>query len=243
MMAQPSTSPAAIGLIVLANFTDGARLRAFSHLALGRLVLRGTPGLSFAKVLGSGRDAGFQPRPSWTHQGLFCGFESEAAADAFLVGRSPILSGYRAYAHEMFSAKLRAYSSRGRWSGVEPLAITRSTPAGSIASLTRASIKPAKARAFWRHALPAETALHAAGGCLLAVGLGELPLVRQATFSIWESEAAMASYARSGAHLEAIRDAHSRGYFSESLFARFEPCDMTGSWAGRRWADGQKLAP
>jgi spheroidene monooxygenase len=67
-------------------------------------------------------------------------------------------------------------------------------------------------------------------GCRLAVGLGEAPLLRQATFSLWDSTAAMDAYARSGAHLEAIRHAYRDHYFTESMFVRFAVTARGGRW-------------
>ena len=81
---------------------------------------------------------------------------------------------------------------------------------------------------------PAQASLEAAPGCLLAVGLGEAPLLRQATFSIWDSVQAMEAYARSGAHLDAIRAAHRGGFFSESMFVRFVPVARAGALEGAR---------
>ena len=78
----------------------------------------------------------------------------------------------------------------------------------------------------------AQASLEAAPGCILAVGLGEAPLLRQATFSIWTSVQAMEAYARSGAHLDAIRAAHRGGFFSESAFVRFVPVAVQGRWKG-----------
>jgi spheroidene monooxygenase len=224
-----------IGIILLANLNETARLRGFGHHAFGRLALAGTKGLTFAKVLGSGENAGFQTKPSLTHQGLFCAFATEADADAFLAGTNPLLQSFRHNARDLVTAKLRAYASRGRWSGCEPLTVTAQRPTGPIASLTRASIKPTKALAFWRHAPPSEASLRSIEGCLLSAGVGELPLIRQATFTVWETEAAMERYARSGAHMTAIREAYANGYFSESLFARFVPISITGTWAGTTW--------
>jgi hypothetical protein len=45
----------------------------------------------------------------------------------------------------------------------------------------------------------------------------------------------MDAYARSGAHQEAIKAAQQRGYFSESMFARFQPLTMRGVWRGTRY--------
>ena len=82
----------------------------------------------------------------------------------------------------------------------------------------------------------AERALGTAQGVLLAVGIGEAPLLRQATFTIWESVAAMDRYARSGAHREAIEAARNGGFFSESMFVRFVAYGAQGSWKGRTLA-------
>jgi hypothetical protein len=224
-----------VGVVVLANLAHNARARGFAHLAFGRATLLGVDGLRFSKILGSGRDGGFLAQPSFTHQGLFCTFEDDASADAFLSSDNAILRGYRDHARELLTARLRAYSSRGTWSGRQPLTVTATRPDGPIASLTRASIRPGKAIEFWRHAPPSQSALRAVDGCLVSAGLGEIPLLRQATFTIWESQTAMETYARSGAHLAAIQDAHARRFFSESLFARFVPSQMRGTWAGRTW--------
>jgi hypothetical protein len=183
-------------------------------MVLGPRAHRGTPGLRLAKVLGSGHEGGFGLRPSASRQGLFLVFDGEAAADAFLAhGRAA--QAYRAHAREFCTVKLRAFASRGHWDGRD-IAVSAAAPAsGTVAALTRASIRPLQAAKFWRLAPPAEASLAAMPGCRLAVGLGEAPLLRQATFSLWDDQAAMDSYARSGAHLQAIRAARRGNYLGE----------------------------
>jgi hypothetical protein len=51
----------------------------------------------------------------------------------------------------------------------------------------------------------------------------------------------MDRYARSGAHLEAIRAAHQGQYFSESMFVRFVPYAPRGAWKG--FAPGAGAVP
>jgi heme-degrading monooxygenase HmoA len=109
--------------------------------------------------------------------------------------------------------------------------------AGPIATLTRASIRPRTATQFWKLAPSTQAGLEQAPGCRLAVGLGEAPLVRQATFSLWESADAMERYARAGPHLAAVQAAHQQQFFSESMFARFHPYAAEGVWKGRRYPD------
>lgn len=223
-----------VAVMVLIDVAGHARLWGFWYFLFCRLQLARTPGLTFAKVMGSGHEGGFQLQPSASHQGLFCVFREESDADEFL-HTSPVLARYRQHARELLAVKLKAYSARGAWSGANPLALDAAPPqpGETIAALTRASIRPAVALRFWRRAPAAEESLRRARGCLLAMGIGEAPLLRQATFSIWENVAAMDAYARAGAHAEAIRAAAKERYFSESLFARFVPIEAVGVWKGQ----------
>ena len=223
-----------VAVLLLCNVRPAARLWAWSRLVLGAWPLRAVPGLGFVKVLGSGADGGFGLAPSGTHGGLFLVFDDEAAATAF-VERSPVMAGSRARARDLCVAVLRACASKGSWAGaaMQPTAPVPAPDDGPVAALTRASIRPRHALSFWRLSPPAEAALAAAPGCLLAAGLGEAPVLRQATFSLWSSAAAMDRYARSGAHQDAIRAAYGGGYFSESMFVRFVPLSIRGRWQGR----------
>lgn len=223
-----------VAVLLLADIASGARLWGYSRFVIGRFGLRSVPGLRFFKVLGSGYEGGFDLSVSASRQGLFALFESEQSAADFL-NNSAQCAAYREHAREFFSVKLKAYSCRGTWAGrALPLAAAQA-PEGPVAVLTRASIRPSKALAFWKKAPLAERSLEAAQGCLLAAGVGEAPIFRQATFSIWTSESAMEAYARQGAHLEAIKAAHQGGYFSESMFVRFVPEDAQGVYKGVRY--------
>ena len=65
------------------------------------------------------------------------------------------------------------------------------------------------------------------------MGLGEAPLVRQCTFSLWQDTAAMLQYAHQGAHQVASAAAYKHQFFSESLFVRMQVLQMAGVWQGR----------
>ena len=220
-----------VAVVVLVDFARAHRWWAWSRLVMQTWPLRAASGLRFAKVLGSGREGGFGVRPSGTHQGLFLGFDNEASAQHF-VQSNPLMDAYRQRAHAMAVLALRASSSRGTWSGHTMQATVDAPAHGPVAVLTRASIKAGKARAFWRLSPAAEASLALAPGCTLAMGLGEAPLLRQATFSLWQSTAAMEAYAGSGAHLRAIRAAYGGGHFRESMFVRLAPLWGQGQWQG-----------
>ncbi|WP_240731702.1 hypothetical protein [Hymenobacter radiodurans] len=100
--------------------------------------------------------------------------------------------------------------------------------------LTRASIRWWKTPRFWKYVAPTSAAIAGAQGVLAAVGLGELPVVRQATFSVWESAQAMQQYAyRDEKHKEVIRLTRQEKWYGEELFARFRVLSSEGTWGGK----------
>lgn len=219
-------------VVLLVQLRPGSRAWGWSRVVRGGAGLSGEPGLRFAKALGSGHEGGFGLRPSLSRQGLIAVFDGERAADAF-VCRSALMADYRQHSLEHLTLKLRATSSRGAWSG-QQIAVTRDAPApGPVAALTRASIRPSRAWPFWSRSPAAERELASAAGCRLAVGLGEAPVLRQATFSLWDDQAAMDRYARGGAHLAAIKASAAGDFFSESMFVRFVALSVQGRWHGR----------
>jgi spheroidene monooxygenase len=206
-----------------------------ARLVLGPAALGRPPGLRFAKVLGSGRDGGFGLAPGLRYQGLLAFFADGDSAEAFARGSSAV-SARQAHADRWLLGVLRVTSARGSWDGhtlqAAPDLAPESPASGPLAVLTRASILPRQALRFWRHSPGSERALARAEGCRLAIGLGEAPVLRQATVSVWDSVAAMRAYAAGGAHGHAARQAWSEGWFSEWLFARFEPLWLEGTWEG-----------
>ena len=222
-----------VAVFLLADIDPAHRLWGYARFVVQRFFMQSVAGLVFFKVMGSGFEGGFGLRPSGSRQALFCLFADEAAADRFL--SSGIARSYASRSREFCTAKLRAYSCKGTWAG-RAIQVTASAPvSGPIATLTRASIKPLSARRFWHMQPASEISLKQASGCLLATGVGEAPFFRQATFSLWTDAAAMNSYARTGAHLAAIQAANAGGFFSESMFARFVPIGLSGSWRGQRY--------
>jgi len=254
---------ACVVVALLVDFLKPHRGWGWMRLVAGPAAYKGVPGLLGAKVMGSGHGGGFTLRPSATHQGLVCRFDSADTALDFL--HSEAVQAYRERARECWAGLMTVHAARGEWdqqpwglsdarsaslgeawqqrlaaqgqgggSGeVTPEAMTDTASPMPLAVLTRASIHPAKATAFWRHAPAAQASLDAAEGCQLAMGLGEAPLVRQCTFSLWRDEAAMSAYAREGAHQLASTAAWRQKFFSESLFVRMRVLRMAGQWQGR----------
>jgi len=246
MVNQDPVSMAVSGVVVvlLVDYLRAHQAWGWMRLVQGASAFKDTPGLLFTKVMGSGHEGGFVLRPSATHQGLICLFDTAEHADAFMQG--PQVNAYAERAKSLFVTSLAITSSRGSWDG-RTWGVTSDqslgkykdmdTSASGMAALTRASIRPAKAVSFWRYAPAAQDDLKQAPGCQLAVGLGEAPLVRQCTFSVWTNAPAMMDYAHTGAHQQAIQAAYKNDFFSESMFVRMRVLRRTGHWKGVMSAD------
>ena len=140
---------------------------------------------------------------------------------------------YRARAAEDWSVCLVPTTARGAWSGVAPFTPVDVTGQGPLAALTRATLRPRIARRFWGRVPDISDVIGNDPNVLFKIGIGEVPWLRQVTFSIWPDRAAMDAFARRGPHAAAIRAVREEGWFREELYARFAVHSDHGSWQGR----------
>lgn len=93
---------------------------------------------------------------------------------------------------------------------------------GKIAVLTRATIRLKKLHYFWENVAPIAAQMVAAEGFITSFGVGEIPWIKQATFSIWESKALMKKFAyRMPEHKAVIQKTRKQDWYSEDMFTRF----------------------
>lgn len=206
------------------------RLWAFSQMGLARHEMARTLGIGFWKLCGTGTGEGFTPGPNWSVYAILATWPDEATA--LRATQEGVFARYRAHAVEDWTVLLRTTAARGHWSGQTPFEIGESTGAGPIAALTRATIKPGIARRFWRRVPDISARIGRDPTVMFKIGIGEVPLLHQVTFSIWPDVAAMNAFARTGPHAEAIRAVRENGWFAEELYARFTLLSDHGSWEG-----------
>jgi quinol monooxygenase YgiN len=195
--------------------------RAVARMASQRRAVRHTPGVRFAKLLGTGNGRTFTVRDGdplrWA---LLVTWTDEGSAERF--EDSPVVQAWERDALCGLRLDLRPVASRGRWSGREPFgAPTPVRTSGPVAALTRARLRPAHALGFWRAVPPVSADLADRAGLRAALGIGEAPLGLQGTFSVWESAAALVDFARSPAHAAVVARTEPERWYAEELFARF----------------------
>ena len=213
----------------------GAVPRALARMGLDRARVRRTPGLRFAKLLGTGDGRTFTVRDAdplrW---GLLATWADAEAARRFAAD-SAVTRAWRSIADETFRIDLRPTASRGSCSGREPFGDPApSRGDGPVAAITRARLRPTRAATFWRAVPPVSLDLHTHTGLRAAIGIGEAPVGLQGTFSLWDDAAALRHFAhRSAAHVDVVRRTAEVDWYAEELFARFAVVGAEGTWDGR----------
>ncbi|MFM8908695.1 MAG: spheroidene monooxygenase, partial [Actinomycetota bacterium] len=89
-------------------------------------------------------------------------------------------------------------------------------------------------RTFARAARVVDDELHRSDGLLAVIGIGEAPILRLGTFSLWRNVGAMSDFAhRQPEHEQVVRRTRSERWYGEEMFARFTPYWSAGTWDGR----------
>lgn len=220
----------------LTRYPPGRAGWAASRMAVDRPALARTAGLRFWKLLGTGRGSAMSLGGDPRRWAMFAVWQDDAALDRFLA-RSPVPGRWRAAGQESWSVRLRYAGGHGRWSGHDLFAGQRPAavpPGQPVAVLTRAAIRAARLARFYRAVPAVDRALAGADGCLRAVGMGEWPVARQATFSVWQDSAAICAFAyAAGPHRLVMARTRAERWYAEECFARFVPYASTGSWDGQ----------
>ncbi|MDT3445290.1 MULTISPECIES: hypothetical protein [unclassified Pseudofrankia] len=218
---------------------------ALVRMALDRARLRRVPGLTFARLVGTGTPGAFGPLDAEPRRwGLVAAWDSQRAAEAFTTSAVP--RSWARAAEEHLHLRLQPVAARGRWSGREPFGrpapgrrAAEDAPPGPVAVLTRARLTPRRAVTFWRAVPPVAADLAAlaadpTAGPRLAIGIGEAPIGLQGTFSVWPDLAAVRAFAYGRpAHAAVVRRTPEIGWYAEELFARFAVLAAHGTLDGR----------
>lgn len=193
---------------------------AFLQMAIGRRTARKIPGVSFAKLMGTGTGKTFTPSDADLKQWavLF------VASDLEVIDKSPSISRWKKRSTNVDRYLLNPVSSHGEWSKVKPFEIsTAHRTGGPVVAITRARLKTSQAIRFWNSIPPVVQDLHKAPGLIFSIGIGEAPIGLQGTFSLWESESALRDFAyKNSPHRVAIENTAKFNWYSEELFARFD---------------------
>ena len=193
---------------------------AILFMAIHKFALKRLPGVSFVKLLGTGKGESFTPKDADPYRwGALVTIQKDNLDN---LDKSKVTRGWQRIAKKEYRAILKPISVHGLWSGKQPFEVEKFDWNGKIAAITRARIVWRKNLVFWRAVPPVTISLHQSPGLINAIGIGEAPIGLQGTFSLWESAAQLRDFAYQGqAHTQAIKATEENKWYSEELFSRF----------------------
>lgn len=202
----------------------------FLSMAIFRFPLWLRNDITFWKLMGCGRNGSFDKTPDWRQWALL-----EVLPDRSTPVSGFLNSWWHFFGCEKWELWLQPIEGHGLWDGKEVFgSLPKQTDyAGQIAVLTRATIRISQLSRFWQHVDAVAQRMSTAKGFITSVGIGEVPWIKQATFSIWDSKEDMRSFAyRLQEHADVVRKTKQEKWYSEELFVRFQIIDSKGSLRG-----------
>jgi hypothetical protein len=207
----------------------------FLSMALFRLPLLLNRNISFHKLLGCGKNGSFSIAPDWRQWALLVCLKNDIniedrnannlrSLSSKLIG-SFIMDWWNFFKVDKKMFFLHPIEGHGKWDGKDAFgSLPRKTSyEGEIGVLTRASIRGSKAVDFWKHVEAVATEMKNAPGFRYSIGIGEVPWIKQATFSIWQSKENMMQFSYNMPHhKEVIQKTRKDDWYSEDMFVRFK---------------------
>lgn len=217
---------------------------AFIAMAIHRLPLWMNKKIGFYKLMGSGKNGTFDKVPDlkqWAILTVQPGIPGDKDA-ADIAGLNKALLGnfiagwFSFFRCETCSFLLEPIEGHGLWDGKKVFGDlpAKSAYEGPLAILTRATIHLNKLKYFWQNVAPVASQMATAKGFLFSAGVGEIPWIKQATFSIWQSREDMKAFAYGmKEHAEVIQKTRKEKWYSEDMFTRFRIITVCGTIKGK----------
>jgi hypothetical protein len=206
----------------------------FTQMQRGQNRIKGIKGLRLGLLFGTGAGEGFSLKPDFSTYAFFGVWENTKFASSFFYKNS-YFEELKNKSSSYFTCYMKYIKGHGKWYGKNPFVESIDyKPDCKIAVITRATVRWSKALDFWRHVPKASQSISEAKGVLFNKGIGEWPLIQQATFSVWENEKAMYEFAykQKTIHEEIVRLTKTRNWYKEDLFSRYHLLALDGNWPG-----------
>ncbi len=239
----PQSSPIAVLSIV--RYPIWAIPFAIFSMAIFRLPLWLSKQISFYKLMGSGRNGTFDKTPDWRQWAVLAVLdgglrmadggqkqdskmqESQIISPPSTIHYLPsfLLKYWKFFRCTVTTYLLEPIEGHGLWDGKKVFGeLPKQTDyEGKIAILTRATIRLSKLKNFWANVDGVAQRMTGAEGFVISYGIGEIPFIKQATFSIWDSKLQMKNFAyKMREHADVIQKTHKENWYSEEMFVRFK---------------------
>jgi hypothetical protein len=213
---------------------------AFISMGLFKIPFFFNKKVQFHKLMGTGRNGTFDIIPDvkqWAfltcqHDDTNQFISNQYLEDLFGVF---IMKWLKIFSVDFYVLLLEPINGHGLWDKKAVFGTNNinEDPKGQIATLTRATIRLSKLPHFWKNVPAVSSKMKEANGLVFSIGIGEIPWIKQATFSIWESLDDMKQFAyKMKEHNEVIKRTRTEKWYAEEMFFRFKIIDNFGTING-----------
>jgi hypothetical protein len=218
-------------LLTIVRYPKKTAWAGFLSMAYFRLPLFFNKNVSFYKLLGCGKNGTFDKIPDlqqWAVLIVTKGPQESYYQSSFDYKRlygSFITKWWKFFGCSQWTLILEPIEGHGTWDGKQAFgSLPRASEYdGLIAVLTRASIHINRLQHFWKHVGGVSRLMYSSEGFITSLGIGEVPWIKQATFSIWENKESLKTFAyKMKEHTEVIRKTKQEKWYSEDMFVRFK---------------------
>ncbi len=233
--------------ITIVRYNKWLAWAGFLSMVFFRIPLSSNQTIKFWKLMGTGKNGGFDKIPDLNQWAILTVFEDinkikeQPNFDHSVLENAKnnygkfIAGWWSLFRCEIWTVILEPIEGHGYWDGKQPFGnLPKNTDYdGPIAVLTRATIKLNKLNSFWSNVAPVSNKMIDAEGLIGTFGIGEIPWIKQATFSFWESKASMKNFAyKMQEHAAVISKTRKEQWYSEDMFIRFKPITSFGKLKG-----------
>jgi len=212
--------------IIIARYPKYLGVFGFLSMMLFRFPLYFSKKIIFFKLMGSGKNGTFDIHPDLNQWAiLFTAENSNNNAPRFIYN---YLQFFRCTIQEFL---LQPMEGHGLWDGKKVFGELNNTISNEepVAILTRATIHINRLKKFWNNVDGVSRKMSSAKGLIISYGIGEMPWIKQATFSIWENKNAMKNFAYNmQQHTDVIRKTRNENWYKEEMFVRLKILAVKG---------------
>lgn len=204
-------------------------------MALFRLPLSLNKNISFYKLLGCGKNGTFDIKPDWRQWGVLTVNNNQSVTNYSLPIKGFLQLWWEFFHCEVWTLLLEPIEGHGTWDGKHCFGeLPKQTDyEGLTGVLTRASIRYTKLKRFWQQVDAVTQQMASSPGFIFSAGISELPWIKGATFSLWDSKASMKQFAyKMKGHADVVVKTKKENWYKEDMFVRFKPIASTGTLHG-----------
>ncbi len=212
--------------LIIARFPKYIGVFGFLSMMIFRLPLMLDKKIKFWKLMGSGKNGTFDIKPDLNQWAMLYTMHEAS----FYIPR--FINGYfKFFKCDVKHLILQPTEGHGLWDGKKIFGdLPKQTEnEGTVAVLTRATINLNRLQRFWKNVSASASKMSTAPGFILSYGIGEVPWIKQATFSIWQNKANMKAFAYNmQQHADVIKKTRKEKWYKEELFVRFRILQVKG---------------